>query len=139
MLYEYWCFEIFRVTTIGLGEKWGKGIPIPTTWRIWDVDVDEPIVLFPVRESIGALLWIALLTRMDIANAMRAVARYCRAPQIVHWKAAFYILGYAVRTSSFGITFQRGTVEGFIWFRLRMLTTRARRLTVGRCPGSSDV
>ena len=27
--------------------EWGKGIPIPTTWRIWDLDVDEPIVLFP--------------------------------------------------------------------------------------------
>ena len=59
---------------------------------------------------IGALWWIALLTRTDIANAMRAVARYCRAPQMVHWKSALYILGYAVRTSSFGITFQRGTV-----------------------------
>ena len=114
----YWCFEIFRDTTIVLGEKygveWGKGIPIPTTWRIWNLDVDEPIVLFPVRELIGALLWIALLTRTDIANAMRAVARYCRAPQMVHWKAAFYILGYAVTTSGYGITFQRGTaVEGF--------------------------
>jgi len=101
-----------------LGEKygveWGKCIPIPTTWRIWDLDVDEPIVLFSVRELIGALLWVALLTRTDIANAMRAVARYCRAPQMVHWKAAFYILGYAVKTSSYGITFQRGTaVEGF--------------------------
>ena len=88
-----WCFEIFRATTIVLGEKygveWGKGIPIPTTWRIWNLDVDEPIVLFPVRELIGALLWIALLTRTDIADAMRAVARYCRAPQMVHWKAAF--------------------------------------------------
>ena len=43
-----WCIEIFR-DTIVLGEKygveWGKGIPIPTTWRIWDLDVDEPIVL----------------------------------------------------------------------------------------------
>ena len=56
-----------------LGEKygveWGKGIPIPTTWRLWDLDVDEPIVLFPFREFIGALLWIALLTTPDIANA----------------------------------------------------------------------
>ena len=55
-----WCFEIFWDTTIVLGEKygveWGKGIPIPTTWRIWDLDVDEPIVLFPFRELIGALL-----------------------------------------------------------------------------------
>ena len=33
---------------------------------------------------------------------------------MVHWKSALGILGYAVRTSSFGITFQRGTaVEGF--------------------------
>ena len=88
--------------------EWGKGIPIPTTWRIWNLDVDEPIVLFPVRELIGALLWIALLTRTDIANAMRAVARYCRAPQMVHWKAALFILGYAEWTSSFGNIFQRG-------------------------------
>ena len=53
-----WCIEIFRDTTV-LGEKygveWGKGIPIPTTWRLWDLDVDEPIVLFPFRELIGAL------------------------------------------------------------------------------------
>ena len=100
-----------------LGEKygveWGKGISIPTSWRIWNLYVDEPIILFPFREMIGALLWIALLTSPDIANAVRAVARDCRAPQMVHWKAALYILGYAVRTSSFGITFQRGTVEGF--------------------------
>ena len=93
--------------------EWGKGIPIPTTWRIWDLDVDEPIVLFPFRELIGGLLWIAFLTRLDIENAVRAVARYCSAPKMVHWKAALGILGYAVRTSSFGITFQRGTVEGF--------------------------
>ena len=33
-------------------------------------------------------------------------------PKMVHWKAALGIFGYAVRTSSFGITFQRGTVEG---------------------------
>ena len=66
--------------------EWGKGIPIPTTWRIWDLDVDEPIVLFPFRELIGALLWIALLTRPDIANA--------------------------VRTSSFGSSFQKGTLTG---------------------------
>ena len=108
----YWCFEIFRNTTIVLGEKygveWGKCIPIPTTWRIWDLDVDEPIVLFSVRKLIGALFWVALLTRTDISNAMRAVVRYCRAPQMVHWKAALFISGYAERTSSFGNIFQRG-------------------------------
>ena len=93
--------------------EWGKGIPIPITWRIWELDVDEPIVLFPFRELVGALLWIALLSRPDIVNAVRAVAKFCSAPKIVHSKAALGISGYAVRTSSFGITFQSGTVEGF--------------------------
>ena len=32
---------------------------------------------------------------------------------MVHWKATLGILGYAVTTSSFGITFQRGAVGGF--------------------------
>ena len=38
------------IIVIVLGEKygaeWGKGISIPTTCRIWDLDVDEPIVPF---------------------------------------------------------------------------------------------
>ena len=92
--------------------EWGNGIAIPTTWRLWDFDVDDPNVLFPFRELIGVLLWIALLTRPDIANAVRAVARYCSAPKLIHWKAARSILGYAVRTSSFGISFQKGTLTG---------------------------
>ena len=80
-----------------LGEKygveWGNAIPIPTTWRLWNSDVDEPNVLFPFRELIGALLLIALLTRPDIANSVSAVARYCSAPKLIPRKAARRILG----------------------------------------------
>ena len=94
------------------GVEWGGSIPLPASWRLWDFDVNEPNVEFPFRKLIGSLLWIALLTRPDIANAVRALARYCSAPKLIHWKAALSILGYAVRTSSFGISFQRGTVSG---------------------------
>lgn len=101
---------------VELGEKYGVtsggSIPIPATWKLWDFDVDEPSVMFPFRELIGALLWVSLLTRPDLANSVRSVARYCSAPKLIHWKAALSILGYAVRTSSFGISFQRGTVAG---------------------------
>ena len=96
------------------GVEWGNGIPIPTTWRLWDYDVDEPNVLFPFRVSIGALLWIALWTRPDIAKAVRAVARYYSVPKLIHWNAARSILGYAVKTSSFGISFQKGTLTGLV-------------------------
>lgn len=99
-----------------LAEKYGVtgggSIPIPATWKLWDFDDEEPNVVFPFRELIGALLWIALLTRPDLTNAVRAVARYCSAPKLIHWKAALSILGYAFRTSSLGISFQNGTVAG---------------------------
>ena len=95
--------------------KWGRIIPLPTTCnlKVCEFDVDEPTIGRVFRELIGSLLWIALLSRPDIVNAARAVARYCSAPKMIHWRAALGILGYAVRTSSFGITFQRGAVGGF--------------------------
>ena len=40
------------------------------------------------------------------------MARYSHAPKLVHWKAALYILMYIRFTSSYGITFQRGTASG---------------------------
>ena len=57
-------------------------------------------------------MWIALLTRPNIANSVRAVVKYCSAPKVTHWKAARSILGYAMRTSSFEISFQKGTFTG---------------------------
>ena len=99
-----------------LGERFGVtgggDVPLLSTLRLWDFDEKEPSVEFPFRKLVGSLLWIALLTRPDIANAVRAVARYCSAPKMIHWQAALCILGYAVKTSSFGISFQRGTVPG---------------------------
>ena len=57
-------------------------------------------------------MWLANQTRPDILNAVRAVARYSHAPKLVHWKAALHILMYIRFTSSYGITFQRGTTSG---------------------------
>ena len=57
-------------------------------------------------------MWLPISTRPDIANAVRAVARYCAAPRAIHWKAALGILEYINGTSEYGITFQRGTLSG---------------------------
>ena len=48
-------------------------------------------------------------TRPDIYSAVRAVARYSNAPKWIHWLAALHILMYVRDTSSFGVTFQRGS------------------------------
>ena len=55
-------------------------------------------------------MWLAHQTRPDIANAVRAVARYTNSPRVIHWKTAVGILEYVLFTSDFGITFQRGSV-----------------------------
>ena len=96
-----------------LGEKfdvkWGGSIPLSTTCKLWEFDVDKPTIGRVFRELIGSLLWIALLSRPGIANAVRAVARYCSAPKIIQWKAALGIFGYAVRTRRFlGLRFRGG-------------------------------
>ena len=81
---------------------------MPTTCKLWKFDVDEPTVGRFFRELIGSLLWIALLSRPEIVNAVRAVARYCTAPKMVHWKAALDILGYAVGPVVLGLHLRGG-------------------------------
>ena len=39
-------------------------------------------------------MWLANQTRPDIANAVRAVARYANQPREVHWRTALGILEY---------------------------------------------
>ena len=49
-------------------------------------------------------MWLANQTRPDIANAVRAVARYANQPLEVHRRTAIGILEYVFSTSDFGIT-----------------------------------
>ena len=94
------------------GIEYGKSVPLPVGTALAEFDKNEASGDWPFRELVGSLMWLSTQTRPDISNAVRAVARYCASPKFVHWKAALGILGYVRRTSSFGITFQRGTVGG---------------------------
>ena len=76
-----------------------------------EFDKNEVWGNFPFRELVGALMWLATQTRPGIANAVKAVARYCASPKLVHCKTELGILGYVCRTSWIGITFQRGVVS----------------------------
>ena len=75
--------------------------------RLGEFDADDEHVLMPFRELIGALMWLAMTTRPDIANAVRAIARYCAHPRPRHWEAAREVLGHVKRTSSMGISFRK--------------------------------
>ena len=61
------------------------------------------------------MAWLSILTRLDISNLVRAVARYCTAPRAIHWKAALGILEYIINgTNEVDITFQRRNLSSIL-------------------------
>ena len=89
-----------------------QSVPLGVGVKLEEFNEDEIVENWPFRELVGSLMWLSISTRPDIANAVRAVARYCTAPRAIHWKAALGILEYINGTSEYGITFQRGTLSG---------------------------
>ena len=51
------------------------------------------------RALVGSLMWLSVMTRPDIANALRACAR--------HWKALLQIAAYVKATKEVGLRFVR--------------------------------
>ena len=88
-----------------------QSVPLRVGVKLEDFDEGERVENWPFRELVGSLMWLSISTRPDIANAVRAVARYCTARRAIHWKAALGILEYINGTSESGITFQSGTLS----------------------------
>ena len=61
------------------------------------------------REAVGSLMWLVTMTRPDIANAVRAVARHSHNPTERHWKAVSKIIQYLLGSKYLGLTFERGS------------------------------
>jgi hypothetical protein len=58
----------------------------------------------PYRELVGALAWLALGTRPDIAFATSSLARFGHNPGRVHWDAAKRVLRYLKGTKGWRLT-----------------------------------
>lgn len=86
-----------------------KATPMAVGLMLSTLDEGEiDVTLF--RSLVGHLMWLGNQTRPDILNAIRAVARYCHAPTLTHWRAALHILMYVRGTTGFGITYRRSGV-----------------------------
>ena len=58
----------------------------------------------PYRELVGAISWLALGTRPDIAFAASSLARFGHNPGRVHWEAAKRVLRYLKGTKQWRLT-----------------------------------
>ena len=64
---------------------------------------DESRGDWAVREAVRSLMWLSTMTRPDITNAVRVVARYAHEPSERLWQAMMKILSYLNGTKSLGI------------------------------------
>ena len=65
----------------------------------------EDMLIFPYQEAVGALIWMATITRPGIACAVRAVVRFCENPELAHKKAVLKVIQYLLHTKKWGITY----------------------------------
>ena len=95
---------------------------------------NEPGGDWPVREAVGSLMWLSTMTRPDITNTVRAVARYAHEPTERLWQAITKVLSYLNGTKSLGITYVRGSGLSLI-VCTQMQTTQTTKTVSVRCRG----
>ena len=55
---------------------------------------EESVCDKPVRAAVGSLIWLSGMTRPDIANVVKAVARQAHDPAKRHWRAVRKVIAY---------------------------------------------
>ena len=66
---------------------------------------DEPVYDKQVRAAVGSLICLGGMTRPDISNAVRVVARQAQDPAERHWRAVRKIIACLNKTKDLGLVF----------------------------------
>ena len=85
-----------------------SSIPAPTDTDLRPREAEEEKGPPEYRSAVGCLMWASNMTRPDISNAVREVARHTQDPSMEHWRAVVSILKYLRRTRALGLVFVKG-------------------------------
>lgn len=69
-------------------------------------EVESEIVLY--RETVGSLMFLAIVSRPDIAYSVNLVSKYLNNHNDSHWRTVKRIFAYLTGTSEYGIEFRGG-------------------------------
>ncbi|CAN0363693.1 unnamed protein product [Discosporangium mesarthrocarpum] len=100
---------ILDMVKLHVGEGEFGAVPYVPSRRLDGHQEDDWYADVPYRTAVGSLQWAAIMTRPDIANVVREVARYCDEPKRVHWRAVLSIMRYLNAFPLLGVTY--GGVE----------------------------
>ena len=90
--------------------------PSPSPDSVRSRDVTEDKFEGSFRHLVGGLLWIASMTRPNVANAVREVTRQAHDLALRHWKAALKILQYLKGTRDMGLNFSSRRSDKLVAF-----------------------
>ena len=94
------------VSKYGLLDGKIKTTPLSTSIKLYNEPDDLlDTTKYGYSELIGSLLYLAVCTRPDIAQAVGALARYMAKPSTAHWQAGLSVLRYIAGTADYGINF----------------------------------
>lgn len=81
-----------------------------------DFSVESKEIDVPYQQLIGSLMYLAVLTRPDIAYSVSFLSQFNNCFLESHWKCAKRILRYLAGTKSYGLLFSKGdmTIQGFV-------------------------
>ena len=82
--------------------------PFSTSSRLTFNDTpEESEGIFPYRKLVGALMYIAVGTRLNIAHAVNALSPFNSRPEKAHWTAAKRVLRYLQDTLNQELVFRK--------------------------------
>ncbi|CAM9949757.1 unnamed protein product, partial [Sphacelaria rigidula] len=83
-------------------------IPASVSVKLGPTTGEDKKVNRSYRNAVGGVMWLTTVTRPDIANLVRALARQSHDPCERHWEAVMKVLKYLNETKEFGLTFKKG-------------------------------
>ena len=93
----------------------------------------EPGITWPYKEAVGALMWLVVWSRLEVANAARAVARHTNNPTERYKQAVLQNHQASARDEGSVSHVQTGI--GFGSVGVHGFTTQRRPTTGGWYPG----
>jgi len=81
-------------------------------YRLKDLGPSEQSLECPYRELLGALLYVSVTTRPDIAYSVGCLARFGERHGMIHWISLVRILKYLAQTQDLGLEFKRRVHQG---------------------------
>ena len=61
----------------------------------------------PYREVVGSLMFVAIVSRPDIAYAVSVLSRFLDKHDVTHWRVAKRVFAYLIKTADIGIQYRR--------------------------------